>query len=140
LDAAGTGSAGAAEQELPEWLRGLAPKGTGPLPSSRGEGEEETSRPSLDDWIADVDEPEGASQSPSWLTSIEAEEGDTATPVFDWPDALQGGFEEAGDWLGDLDIGDNGPPATEASEDIWGSVAQSGFDMDEWLAELEPAE
>src|SRR5690606_31544543 len=49
-------------------------------------------------------------------------------------------FDDAGDWLGDLDIGEYGPPAAEASEDTWGSAGQSGFDMDAWLSELEPAE
>lgn len=133
-------SASASEQELPEWLRGLAPKGTGPLPSSRDKIEDQSPRPSLDDWLADLDSPEAAEQSPSWLADIEAEKADEASPVEGWTGALQGSFDDAGDWLGDLDIGEYGPPAAEASEDTWGSAGQSGFDMDAWLSELEPAE
>lgn len=128
------------KQGLPEWLRGLAPKGTGPLPSSRAGQADETPTPSLDDWLAGLDESEEAPPAPSWLSGVEAEDEDATGPVDSWPDEPQGGFESADDWLSDLDVGDDVPPLPETPEEPWAGLEQSGFSVDEWLAELEPAE
>lgn len=129
-----------AAQELPEWLRGLAPTGTGPLPSSRVEPADETQKPSLDDWLADLAEPPEASQEPSWLAGIEPEDEEAAASVESWPDDLEAGFEDRVDWLGELDVGDAVQTGAGVPDEPWAGAEQSGFDMDDWLAEMGPTE
>jgi ribosomal protein L40E len=74
----------AVEHELPEWLRGLAPEGTGPLPLSEGKSPDEQDRQTADDWLARLEEQE--------------------TPEEDeWPPEWQGGAEDVDEWLAALE-------------------------------------
>lgn len=132
----------AIEQDLPEWLRGLAPEGTGPLPMSGTGATGEQDQNSLDDWLADFEQAAQGSGTPAWL---EGAESDSAPDVpgdlpeeGEWPAELQDDAVEGADWLEDLEAGE--PAASRQSE---GSSRVETQDEEAgvvgWLARLDAA-
>jgi hypothetical protein len=132
-------SAEPAGQELPEWLRGLAPEGTGPLPVSESQWGGDEDQRSLDDWLARLEEPAATDEPSDWQPSLEEPATSTGSEV-DWPPELQGDEDDASDWLAALTIADDaGEPADEAEDD--GGLTSS-MEPDSWMEPLEqqPAE
>ncbi len=112
-----------AEQELPDWLRGLAPEGTGPLPVSQNPAESGDDQRSLDEWLARQEEP-AAAESSDWPdeTGEPPTEPDLSSAHVEWPPELQGAEDDASDWLAALtgaaaESGAGEPPAAEEPTD-----------------------
>ncbi|MDT8305758.1 MAG: zinc ribbon domain-containing protein, partial [Anaerolineae bacterium] len=132
------------EQDLPNWLRGLAPEGTGPLPVSGSGGSGDQDQSSLDDWLADFEEAAQMSETPSWLAEGEPDSEPQASveqpDAEEWPAEFQDDEGEvAADWLADLEV--DHPAAGEH-----GDESQAVEPEDEagrvlgWLAGLDAAQ
>jgi hypothetical protein len=129
------------EPELPEWLRGLAPEGTGPLPMSTSSRPAEEEQEALDAWFADFEDTALAAGAASWLDDSQeeslpaAESGGSAgepLPASQPDDSEQ---DAVSSWLADLvsaeeAAGEPGAPAPGPEPDT-GSVPA------DWLAGLD---
>ncbi|MCI0577537.1 MAG: zinc ribbon domain-containing protein [Chloroflexi bacterium] len=136
-----TGAA-APPEDLGDWLKDFAPRGTGILSPLPGMEEEAAPEESLADIFGDELAP--AEEVPDWLAGFAPPETSSAIPVQETaglvvePEEMPAVAEE--DWLAELGLAETAEPAGVAAGPTLEEAPESTEELFDWLSQIEEVE